>query len=198
VLDAQFRERGPISSQSLTKDGEFARHSPATVGNVEQVARIRALRCQAQRLLFTGVPIRIGGWWRCTHRGLLTGRFNQSCRPSNSKASPDHIPSGSRAFDATLAAAGGSQPVWLILVSLKTRQLVNQRELAQAVGIQGATLTHHLNATEADGLPTRQRDPANRRVHQVHLTERRETLFDSPPRPWFTTSGYAPASATTT
>jgi MarR family transcriptional regulator, transcriptional regulator for hemolysin len=83
----------------------------------------------------------------------------------------------SRAFDDALAAAGGSTPVWLILISLKTQPTSNQRELATAVGIQGATLTHHLNAMEADGLITRRRDPANRRVHQVRLTEQGEALF---------------------
>src|SRR5262245_34587872 len=76
-----------------------------------------------------------------------------------------------RAFDDAMAAAGGSQPVWLILISLKTRNTRNQRELAQAVGIQGATLTHHLNAMESGGLVTRQRDPGNRRIHLVSMTE---------------------------
>jgi MarR family transcriptional regulator for hemolysin len=83
----------------------------------------------------------------------------------------------SRAFDDALAAAGGSLPMWLIMISLKTQSLGNQRELADAIGIRGATLTHHLNAMEADGLVTRQRDPANRRIHQVALTQRGETLF---------------------
>lgn len=78
-----------------------------------------------------------------------------------------------------MAAAGGSQPVWLILISLKTRQTRNQRELAEAVGIQGATLTHHLNAMEGDGLVIRRRDPANRRIHLVTLTEAGEKLFHS-------------------
>ena len=83
----------------------------------------------------------------------------------------------SRAFDDALAAAGGSLPVWLILISLKSQRLANQRKLAEAVGIQGATLTHHLNAMEADGLVTRRRDPTNRRVHLVELTEAGEALF---------------------
>jgi MarR family transcriptional regulator for hemolysin len=83
----------------------------------------------------------------------------------------------SRAFDDALAAAGGSVPVWLIMISLKTQSLGNQRELAEAIGIRGATLTHHLNAMEADGLVTRRRDPDNRRIHQVELTEPGETLF---------------------
>jgi MarR family transcriptional regulator for hemolysin len=83
----------------------------------------------------------------------------------------------SRAFDDALAAAGGSLPSWLVLISLKTRQLANQRELAAAVGIQDATLTHHLNAMEAEGLVTRRRDPTNRRVHLVELTEHGEAAF---------------------
>ncbi|MET9492731.1 MarR family winged helix-turn-helix transcriptional regulator [Nocardia sp. NPDC006630] len=83
----------------------------------------------------------------------------------------------SRAFDETLAAAGGSMPVWLILLTLKTQELGNQRELAKAVGIEGATLTHHLNAMESNGLVTRRRDPSNRRVHQVELTDAGESLF---------------------
>ena len=83
----------------------------------------------------------------------------------------------SRAFDDALAEAGGSLPVWLVLISLKSRSLGNQRELADAVGIREATLTHHLNAMDAQGLVTRRRDPANRRVHLVELTEAGEALF---------------------
>jgi MarR family transcriptional regulator for hemolysin len=85
----------------------------------------------------------------------------------------------SRAFDDALAAAGGSVPVWLVLIALKTQQVANQRRLAEAIGIQGATLTHHLNAMEADSLVTRRRDPTNRRVHLVELTEAGEVLFQS-------------------
>jgi MarR family transcriptional regulator, transcriptional regulator for hemolysin len=83
----------------------------------------------------------------------------------------------SRAFDDALAAAGGSLPVWLVLLNIKTRQLANQRELAEAVGIREATLTHHLNAMAADGLLTRERHPTNRRIHVVQLTEAGEAAF---------------------
>ena len=82
-----------------------------------------------------------------------------------------------RAFDAELARAGGSRPMWLVLLSLKSRPTANQRELAAAVGIQDATLTHHLNGMEAEGLLTRRRDPANRRVHLVELTEAGDAAF---------------------
>ncbi len=83
----------------------------------------------------------------------------------------------SRAFDDALAQAGGSVPVWLVLISLKSQQLRNQRELAEAVGIREATLTHHLNAMDEQGLITRRRDPANRRVHLVELTDDGEAAF---------------------
>jgi MarR family transcriptional regulator, transcriptional regulator for hemolysin len=40
----------------------------------------------------------------------------------------------SRAFDDALAEVGGSLPMWLVLVSLKSRRHGAQRELAAAVG----------------------------------------------------------------
>jgi MarR family transcriptional regulator, transcriptional regulator for hemolysin len=83
----------------------------------------------------------------------------------------------SRAFDDALAEAGGSLPVWLVLISLKRGKLASQRELADAVGIQGATLSHHLNAMESAGLVTRHRDPRNRRLHVVELTPAGDALF---------------------
>jgi MarR family transcriptional regulator for hemolysin len=83
----------------------------------------------------------------------------------------------SRAFDDALAAAGGSLPMWLVLISLKSRGGGNQRELAEAMGIQGATLTHHLNAMESAGLVTRRRNPRNRRAHVVELTTAGDALF---------------------
>ncbi|TIW42072.1 MAG: MarR family transcriptional regulator [Mesorhizobium sp.] len=82
-----------------------------------------------------------------------------------------------QAFDAALVEAGGTLPVWVTLLSIKSRELANQRELAGMIGIQGATLTHHLNAMETQGLLTRRRDPENRRVHQVELTQAGEALF---------------------
>ena len=83
----------------------------------------------------------------------------------------------SRAFDDALAAAGGSLPVWLVLLNLKTRQVSSQRDLAEAVGVREATLTHHLNAMDTQGLVTRTRDPANRRTHIVELTPAGEEAF---------------------
>jgi MarR family transcriptional regulator for hemolysin len=83
----------------------------------------------------------------------------------------------SRAFDEALASAGGSLPTWLILVSLKSRSWGTQRELAQSLGIEGPTLTHHLDALERAGLVTRTRDPGNRRVQQMELTQEGDAAF---------------------
>ena len=83
----------------------------------------------------------------------------------------------SRAFDDALAEAGGSLPVWLVLLNLKTQQVSSQRDLAKAVGVREATLTHHLNAMDTQGLVTRTRDPANRRTHIVELTPAGEAAF---------------------
>lgn len=82
-----------------------------------------------------------------------------------------------RAFDDSLEVAHGSLPVWLVLLNLKIQRNTNQRELAEAVGITGATLTHHLNAMEQDGLLTRRRDPVNRRNHIVEITPAGERTF---------------------
>src|SRR5215207_5721178 len=83
-----------------------------------------------------------------------------------------------RAFEAALEAVGGSRPAWLILISLKARRLASQEELAAAVGIRGATLTHHLDGLEAEGIVVRRQDPNNRRVHLVELTPRAEEAFE--------------------
>ncbi|MEA3019501.1 MAG: MarR family transcriptional regulator, transcriptional regulator for hemolysin [Actinomycetota bacterium] len=83
----------------------------------------------------------------------------------------------SRAFDDALVEAGGSRPTWLVLASLKARPEGMQRELAAVAGIEGPTLTHHLNRMENDGLVRRSRDPQNRRAHRVELTEDGDATF---------------------
>jgi MarR family transcriptional regulator for hemolysin len=100
---------------------------------------------------------------------------------------PEHTPIGlqlgrtagivRRAFDAALTEAGGSLPVWLVLLNLTIRRVASQRELAQAVGVSPPTLTHHLGAMEADGLIVRRRDPADRRNRMIELTDAGEAAF---------------------
>jgi MarR family transcriptional regulator, transcriptional regulator for hemolysin len=82
-----------------------------------------------------------------------------------------------RAFSAQLADAGGSQPVWLILLALKQRRWRTQQDLAAEVGIEGPTLTHHLDGLERAALIERSRTPEDRRAVRVELTDTGDELF---------------------
>jgi MarR family transcriptional regulator for hemolysin len=75
-----------------------------------------------------------------------------------------------RAFNGALAENGGSIPSWLILNALKSEPRRTQLDLARAVGIEGPTLTRHLDGMEQAGLVQRQRGPVDRRAIQVELT----------------------------
>jgi MarR family transcriptional regulator for hemolysin len=83
----------------------------------------------------------------------------------------------SRAFDNALAAVGGSTPTWLVLQAVMSTEVATQGELATAVGVRQPTLTHHLDGLERAGLVTRTRDPGNRRVQRIAVTEAGEALF---------------------
>jgi MarR family transcriptional regulator, transcriptional regulator for hemolysin len=84
----------------------------------------------------------------------------------------------SRAFNAALADAGGSLPTWLILTSLRGEMWRTQQELARSLGIEGPTLTRHLDTLERGGLVKRRRDPGDRRAIQVELTDAGEALHN--------------------
>src|SRR5205085_11978878 len=83
----------------------------------------------------------------------------------------------SRLFDDELVAAGGSLPAWLVVLALMSADHPMQRDIASEIGIEGATLTHHLNRMEAAGLVTRRRTPENRRAQIVELTDAGRQLF---------------------
>jgi MarR family transcriptional regulator, transcriptional regulator for hemolysin len=83
----------------------------------------------------------------------------------------------SRAFDDALLAAGGSTPTWLVLSALMSGEQRSQVELAEAIGIRQPTLSHHLDGLERSGLVRREREPGNRRVQRVTLTDSGEQLF---------------------
>ena len=82
-----------------------------------------------------------------------------------------------RAFDDALAAVGGSTSTWLVLLALKSGGHRTQGELAEVIGVRQPTVTHHLDALERNGLVRRERDPDNRRVQRVTLTDAGEHLF---------------------
>jgi len=84
----------------------------------------------------------------------------------------------SQAFERAMAEAGGSASSWQVLLLVRSEQWGTQSKLAEAMGVSGATMTHHLNALEAPSLVRRWRDDSNRRVQRVELTPEGVTLFD--------------------
>jgi MarR family transcriptional regulator for hemolysin len=82
-----------------------------------------------------------------------------------------------QAFERSMAEAGGSAAAWQVLLLVRSANWGNQAQMAQAMGITGATLTHHLNALEAQGLVHRWRETGNRRVQRTALTPAGEELF---------------------
>jgi MarR family transcriptional regulator for hemolysin len=77
----------------------------------------------------------------------------------------------SMSFNAALQAHGGSVPVWLILNALTHENLATQLDLARSLGIEGPTLTRHLDNLEEAGLVERRRSDEDRRAVRVALTE---------------------------
>ena len=80
-------------------------------------------------------------------------------------------------FDRAMADEGSSAPVWQVLLLIRSKQWGQQSEMAKAMGVTGATLTHHLNALERQGLVRRWREDSNRRVQRVELTDDGIGLF---------------------
>jgi MarR family transcriptional regulator for hemolysin len=82
-----------------------------------------------------------------------------------------------QAFERAMAQAGGSVSTWQVLLLVRSGNWDTQSEMAEQLGITGATLTHHLNALERKGLVRRWREDNNRRVQRVELTDDGVELF---------------------
>jgi MarR family transcriptional regulator for hemolysin len=84
----------------------------------------------------------------------------------------------SQAFERAMAEAGGSAATWQVLLLVRSQKWEKQSSMAEAMGITAATLTHHLNALEKQGLVRRWREEGNRRAQHVELTPEGIALFD--------------------
>lgn len=82
-------------------------------------------------------------------------------------------------YDARLAERGASLPTFIVLKHAMERNGVNQRELAEGMGIEAPTLVRHLDRLEHDGLVERQRDPHDRRAIRVRVTPAGRKRFRS-------------------
>lgn len=73
-------------------------------------------------------------------------------------------------IDRRLATFGLTESRWLTLLHLsRLPEAVTQRELAEAVGVQGPTLVRTLDRLEAQGLIERRTEASDRRTKSVHL-----------------------------
>jgi MarR family transcriptional regulator for hemolysin len=84
----------------------------------------------------------------------------------------------SQEFERSMAQAGGSASTWQLLLLIRAGQWGTQSQMAEQLGITGATLTHHMNALERRGLVRRWREADNRRVQRAELTPAGVELFD--------------------
>ena len=83
----------------------------------------------------------------------------------------------SAAFNAALAAEGGSTPTWLILNALRHGEWTAQLDLARELGIESPTLTRHLDKLEQNGLVVRRHSQSDLRAVRVELTEAGEGAY---------------------
>lgn len=87
-------------------------------------------------------------------------------------------------LDARLAEVGGSLSMYLVLrhaTEAAARRPagfpgaagaeLSQRELAEHMGIEGPTMVRHLDRLEGEGLIERRRDPRDRRVTRITVTQ---------------------------
>ena len=101
---------------------------------------------------------------------------------------PDGMPIGrklaltakvvTQAFNAALASEGGSAPMWLALNALKQDRWSTQLDLARELGIEGPTLTRHLDKMEQAGYVVRTRSEVDKRAVRVELTPAGEEAYD--------------------
>jgi MarR family transcriptional regulator for hemolysin len=77
-----------------------------------------------------------------------------------------------------LSQAGASFGTWTVLAMLESGGPMIQRVLATSLGIEGPTLTRHLERLEELGLIRRNRTGADRRYALVDLTPSGRALCD--------------------
>jgi MarR family transcriptional regulator, transcriptional regulator for hemolysin len=82
-------------------------------------------------------------------------------------------------LDEQLRAEGSSFHSWLVLGRIDAHPGLSQRALASRLGIEGPTLTHHLDRLAADGLVERVRSREDRRVWCAGLTPAGRAHLDS-------------------
>jgi MarR family transcriptional regulator, transcriptional regulator for hemolysin len=68
---------------------------------------------------------------------------------------------------------------WRVVRSLVLQPGLTQKELANKIGIEGATLVPMIDKMEKRGLLKRKTDSTDRRVNRIYLTSRADSLWES-------------------
>ncbi|HLW25563.1 MAG TPA: MarR family transcriptional regulator [Steroidobacteraceae bacterium] len=84
-----------------------------------------------------------------------------------------------QAVDRRLKSLGMSQASWMtIAVAAKSPRPMSQSELADRLGVEGATLVAMVDRLVKAGLVTRQSSPTDRRVKHILVTEAGTRLYE--------------------
>lgn len=68
---------------------------------------------------------------------------------------------------------------WRVVSSLMLHPGLTQKEIADKMGIEGATLVPVIDKMEKDGLLKRKPDLTDRRVNRIYLTPKADSLWES-------------------
>jgi len=68
---------------------------------------------------------------------------------------------------------------WRVVSSLVLQPGLTQKEIADKMGIEGATLVPVIDKMEKEGLLKRKQDSDDRRVNRIYLTSKADSLWES-------------------
>jgi len=68
---------------------------------------------------------------------------------------------------------------WKVAITLVFQPGITQKEIADKVGIEGATLVPVIDRMEKEGLLRRKPDSKDRRVNRIYLTSKADALLES-------------------
>lgn len=68
---------------------------------------------------------------------------------------------------------------WRVVASLVQQPGLTQKEIADKVGVEGATLVPIIDKMEKEGLLKRKPDSKDRRVNRIYLTPKADSLWNS-------------------
>jgi MarR family transcriptional regulator, transcriptional regulator for hemolysin len=85
-----------------------------------------------------------------------------------------------KALDSELRKnVGVTLSQWRVVGALVLRPGLTQKEIADKVGIEGATLVPVIDKMEREGLLKRKPDSKDRRVNRIYLTPKADSLWNS-------------------